>query len=383
MSAPADKVVRVPSRPVLPFTSPTLVRFASIAFCGVLPALVLISVFAAAVGDDSVAFDFRVFLSAAHAVLHGESPYPSLAASDEVIGRSYVYPPLTALVSVPFTALPEEVAGLIVMALLAAAALAVPWVIGVRDWRCYGVLLLWPPVISGIQTGSVTLAIALLAAVGWRFRDSSALASSTAIGVTLAAKIFLWPLVVWLAATRRVGSAVSALAIGVGLLLASWAAIGFAGLVDYPSLLRRLQDAEGADSYTAYIVGLDLGLPSAVARAVWLAVGLAALASVVALARRGDEQTAFVVAIVASLALTPIVWLHYFALLLVVVALARPSLGVIWFVPLLMVVTPGSGHPTPFQTAWTLAVALVTVVLAVRESRGGSARVLVPAAVRA
>jgi hypothetical protein len=383
MSAPADKVARVPSGPVLPFTSPTLVRFASIAFCGVLPALVLISVFAAAVGDDSVAFDFRVFLSASHAVLHGESPYPSLAASDEVIGRSYVYPPLTALVSVPFTVLPEEAAGLIVMALLAAAALAVPWVIGVRDWRCYGVLLLWPPVISGIQTGSVTLAIALLAAVGWRFRDRSALASSIAIGVTLTAKIFLWPLVVWLAATRRVGRAVSALAIGVGILLASWAAIGFAGLADYPSLLRRLQDAEGADSYTAYIVGLDLGLPSAVARAVWLAVGLVALASVIALARRGDEQTAFVVAIVASLALTPIVWLHYFALLLVVVALARPSLGVIWFVPLLMVVTPGSGHPTPFQTAWTLAVALVTVVLAVRESRGGSARVLVPAAVRA
>ena len=383
MSAPADKVARVPSGPVLPFTSPTLVRFASIAFCGVLPALVLISVFAAAVGDDSVAFDFRVFLSASHAVLHGESPYPSVAASDEVIGRSYVYPPLTALVSVPFTALSEQAAGLIVMALLAAAALAVPWVVGVRDWRCYGVLLLWPPVISGIQTGSVTLAIALLAAVGWRFRDSSALASSAAIGVTLAAKIFLWPLVVWLAATRRVGGAVSALAIGVGLLLASWAAIGFAGLVDYPSLLRRLQDAEGADSYTAYIVGLDLGLPSVVARAVWLAVGLAALACVVALARRGDEQTAFVVAIVASLALTPIVWLHYFALLLVAVAVARPSLGVIWFVPLLMVVTPGSGHPTPFQTAWTLAVALVTVALAVRESRGGSARVLVPAAVRA
>ena len=383
MSAPADNVARVPSGPVLPGISPTLVRFASIAFCGVLPALVLVSVFVAAVGDDSVAVDFRVFLSAAHALLNGQSPYPSADAYDELIARSYVYPPLTALVSVPFTVFPDEAAGLIVMALLAAAALAVPWVVGVRDWRCYGVLLLWPPVISGIQTGSVTIAIALLAAVGWRLRDSSALASCAAIGVTLAAKIFLWPLVVWLAATRRLRSAVSALAIGVGLLLASWTAIGFAGLVDYPSLLRRLQDAEGADSYTAYIVGLDLGLPSAVARAVWLAVGLGALACVVALARRGDEQTAFVVAIAASLALTPIVWLHYFALLLVVVAVARRSLGVIWFAPLLMVVTPGSGHPTPFQTAWTLTVALVTVLLAVRESRGGHELVLVSAAVRA
>ena len=86
------------------------------------------------------------------------------------------------------------------------------------------------------------------------------------------------------------------------------------------------------------------------------------------LARRGDDRSAFILAIAASLALTPIVWLHYFALLLVPVAVSRPRLGVVWFVPLAMVVTPGSGHPTPFETAWTLGVAAVTVGLALRES---------------
>ncbi len=55
---------------------------------------------------------------------------------------------------------------------------------------------------------------------------------------------------------------------------------------------------------------------------------------------------------------------------LVVVALAQPRLGIVWFVPLGMVVTPGSGHPTPFETAWTLAVAALTVALALRASRG-------------
>ncbi len=93
-------------------------------------------------------------------------------------------------------------------------------------------------------------------------------------------------------------------------------------MLDYPSLLRRLEDAVGEDSYTAYIVGLDAGLPSAVARALWLAIGLGVLVCVVLLARRGDERSAFIAAIAASLALTPIVWLHYFALLLVVVAVA-------------------------------------------------------------
>ena len=108
------------------------------------------------------------------------------------------------------------------------------------------------------------------------------------------------------------------------MLVASWAVIGFAGFVDYPSLLRKLEETVGEDSYTLYIVGLDLGLPSPVARLVWLAVGFVFVGAVLVLARRGDERTAFVLAVVASLALTPIVWLHYFALLLVPVAIARP-----------------------------------------------------------
>ena len=47
---------------------------------------------------------------------------------------------------------------------------------------------------------------------------------------------------------------------------------------------------------------------------------------------------------------------------------AQPRLGVVWFVPLAMVITPGSGHPTPFETAATLAIAALTVGLAVRAS---------------
>jgi hypothetical protein len=84
--------------------------------------------------------------------------------------------------------------------------------------------------------------------------------------VTLATKFFLWPLVVWLAATRRRLAAVLACAIGALLLLLPWAAIGFDGMRDYPSLLRSLEDTVGEDSYTAYIVALDLGASPAVAR---------------------------------------------------------------------------------------------------------------------
>jgi hypothetical protein len=343
--------------------------FASLVFCGAIPAAALIVFFQTMTDDGTLAFDFRPFYRAAGAILDGETPYPSDDDPLTAATGPYVYPPLGALLSIPFRVAPFDVSGVVLMVLLAATAVAIPYVLGVRDWRCFGVVFLWPPVWNAIQTGNMTLLLGLAAAVAWRARDAR-VTSSSAIGVTLAAKFFLWPLVVWFVATRRFVSAALAVAIGAVLLAASWAAIGFTGLVDYPELMRRLDDAVGADAYTLYIVGLDLGLPSAAARALWLAVGLGLLAAVVVVGRRGDERSAFVLAIAAALALSPIVWLHYFALLLVVVSLARPTLGLMWFVPLGMVVTPGSGSPTPFETAATLIVASLTLALALRATLG-------------
>jgi len=343
-----------------------IAHLGSIVFCGVFPAIVVAMLFATAANDDLVAEDFQQFYRAAVAILHGRTAYPDLGAVPQTVwGGPYPYPPLPALVTTPLTVLSFNAAGLVMMALLVATALAIPFVLGVRDWRCYGLAFLWPPVLSAIQTGNITLPLGLCAALAWRYRDRLVPASA-AVGVTLAAKLFLWPLVVWFAATKRTATAVAASAVGVGLLVASWAVIRFDGLLGYPDRLRRLDRTLGEDSYTTYIVGLDAGLPSLLARLLWLGLGVGVLAAVVVLARRGDERTAFVLALCAALALTPIVWLHYFALLLVVVSLMQPRLAVAWFVPLGMVLTPGSGHPTPFQTAWTLVVAAATVALAVR-----------------
>ena len=344
-----------------------VLRLASVAFCGVLPAVVVVLIFVGTIQDSAVAMDFRQFYGAAEAILRGETPYGRATESLTAWGGPYPYPPLPALAAAPLTLLALQTAGLLVMAMLVLAALAVPYVLGVRDWRCYGLVLLWPGVISAIQTGNLTLWFALAAAIAWRFR-TRLLTPSIAIGLTLAAKFFLWPLAVWLVATRRFLAAALSLVVGAGLIVLSWAVTGFSGFLDYPELLRTLERTVGGDSYTTYIVGLDLGLPSPVSRTLWLALGIALLAAIVLVGRRGDERSAFILAIAASLALSPIVWLHYFALLAVVVALAQPALGVLWFVPLAMIVTPGSGHPTPFQTSATLVVAAVTIALALRAS---------------
>jgi hypothetical protein len=345
-----------------------LAWLASIVFCGVLPALVLVAMLVATISDGSLAMDFRQFYRAAEAVLAGDDPYPDEDALLTASGRPYVYPPLPALLAMPLTLVSLDVAGILVMGVLVIVALAIPWVLGVTDWRCYGIFLLWPPVLSAIQTGNVTLWLALAAALVWRFRDRTAIAGVSA-GATLGVKFLLWPLLVWLLATRRVLAAVVGAAVAVFLLLGSWAAIGFKGMSDYTDLLRRLEEAVGDDAYTLFNLAFDLGAPESLARALWIGVGLALLLGCAVLARRGDERTAFVLALATALALTPLVWLHYFAFLVVAVGVARPRLGIVWFVPLAMFISKGSGDPSPALTAWTLGVAAVTVALAVRESR--------------
>ena len=121
----------------------------------------LVLAFVASIDDGSYAIDFEPFYRAAEAVLAGEDPYPG---EDELLTASagpYVYPPLPAILAVPLISVSFEAAGLVVMVALVAVALAIPAVLGVRDWRCYGIVLLWPPVISAIQTGNVTLWLAL------------------------------------------------------------------------------------------------------------------------------------------------------------------------------------------------------------------------------
>lgn len=322
--------------------------------------------------------DFEnTFYVAARAVLDGENPYPALDDPVVSTGKAFVYPPVTAILATPLTVLDVKAAGFVVMALLVLAVLATLGVLGIRDWRCYALALLWPPVISAVQTGNVTILLGLAAALTWRFRER--LSSGVALGLSLAVKLFLWPLLIWLVALRRVRAAAAGVGVGTAAIIGSWAAIGFDGIGGYPDLLRRLQDLEEADGYTLYALAADLGAPDLVARALWALVALGTLAGVVALVRRGDERRAFALSIAAALACSPIVWLHYFALLLVVVAVMQPRLGPAWFVPLLMYGSTGTHNGTTLQTALTIAAAALTVLVALGPVRLESVRLGAPA----
>jgi hypothetical protein len=366
-----------------------LARAGLLVVCGVLPLLSLYYAIAPVVAGDRTAADFHVaFYPAAESVLRGEDFYPSdgfvVRGEDELI-VDYVYPPVLAVATVPWTLLPVDVAEIGFMAMLVGAFVAALALLGVRDWRCYGLAFLWPPVTDAVTTGNVSILLALAAALAWRVRDRP-LAAGASVGVGMVTKIVLWPLVVWLAASRRVVAAAWSVGIGLGALLVSWAVIGFRGMADYPGLVRRLTEELDEQAYTVYALAVDLGLPSELARALWAALAVALLAATIVVARRGEERRAFVLALAAAIACSPLVWLHYFALLLVVVAVVQPRLGLLWFVgiPLKLVVTTGVYNGSTFQTAAVLGAATVTVGLALYSPAGDRGRRLIgaPAAAR-
>jgi len=302
-------------------------------------------------GGRSEPFDLAVFLHAGDDILAGRSPYIDPETFEETFeeGRApYVYPPVLALAVTPLSALPERVGdifvpGVLVTLLLIGATVGGLVLLGVRDWRCYPIALASPPTLEAFEYGAIGPILFLLVAVAWRWRDRVG-AAAGATGLVVVLKLVLWPLVVWLASTRRLRTAVLAIVTAEALALLSWAAIGFSGLVDYPRLLRKLEELEAEQSYSAFAVFRNAGLPDAVAEGLAVAGGVALLVLAWRAARAKDrtalerDSRSLILAVAAGLVVTPILWLHYLVLLFVPIALARPRLSLLWFAPLALTV---------------------------------------------
>jgi hypothetical protein len=171
--------------------------------------------------------------------------------------------------------------------------------------------------------------LALLAAVAWRYRDSWP--GPAAVALLIAVKVLAWPLLVWLALTRRCRQAATA-ALGAGLLLVvSWTLIGFHGLTDYPQLLSADAQAFAARSHSIAAFLAALGCSAAAADV--LAVAAAVVIALTIVWRATDRDLAgFTAALSFSLLCSPILWSHWLVVLLVPLAIRRPQLHATCFI---------------------------------------------------
>jgi hypothetical protein len=323
-------------------------------------------VFAAELHLHGTLGDWEIFRLAARSALHGHSPYPTASVAALAHNDRFVYPPVTALLVAPLAVLPDEAGRVLVLLLTLGCVLLALRLLRVSDWRCYGLAVLTAPVVDTVSLGALSSAMLLGVAAAWRYRDRRYVAAPV-IALTAVAKLFAWPLFVWLLATRRLRTAATAAAAALILLVGGWAAIGFAGLGGYPHLLRVLSRVEAVQSYS--LAGL-LRVDGGAATALTGALGLAVVVAVVLAARGPDgDRRAFAVAVAGALLATPVLWLHYLVLLYAPIALARPRLSALWFAPLAFWVTPiAHSNGSVWRTCFVLAVAALIVVRSLAPS---------------
>ncbi len=315
-------------------------------------------------------YDFHIFWHAGRQVLDGVTPYPPITAEALRNQNQFVYPAPAAVAMVPFALLPLSVAATIFIGLNIAAVFGALRLVGVRDWRCYALAFCSLATLQSVVMGTFTPLLLIGAALAWRYRDRRYVAAS-ALAALIVVKLFLAPLVVWLWVTGRRAAAVLSVAIAAATTAIAWAVIGFHGFTSYPHLLSAVSQIEQHKGFSLTALAAGAGIGTGVGR--WLAIATAGALCLAAwrLCDTPDgDRKAFAATLVAGLALSPIVWLNYFMLLLLPLGLRRPRLSPVWLVMLTPWVFANANTEAPLWKVVAFAAAAGCVLVISLSDRG-------------
>ncbi len=319
-----------------------------------------------AVAGDTLGYDFRAYWAAGSRLLAGQPAYDTSFEAAGGFGLFY-YPPTFIPLVLPFALLPESAAVWAWTALLVAAlsgGIALLPVSARLRWLVALLAALSWPVLYAVKLGQVGPLLLLLFAAGWRWLERPG-----AVGVSggLGAAVKMQPglVLVWALLRRRwldVGAGVAVLAV---LAAAATLAAGLSSWSDFLTLIGRVSDPiTTPHNFTVGAVAYQAGLSRDAASALQWASMAAVAVITVAAALRLPAVPGYLVALVASQLLSPILWDHYALLLLVPVAwlLSRRQ----WWAALIplatSVVLVGVIPPAAYPAAFWLALAAVVLV---------------------
>ena len=333
-----------------------------------------------AVADDTLGYDFLAYHAAASRVLAGQPAYDTSFEAAGGFGLFY-YPPTFIPLVLAFGLLPADVATWAWEAgLLAAFAVGVAVMPVARPVKWWIVLLAgvsWP-FLYAIKLGQVGPLLFLLMAVGWRWMDRGpALGTSGALGAAI--KIQPGLILAWALLTRRWAAVASGAVVLGALALIATLVAGLGAWTDFLALITRVSDPiTTPHNFTPGAVAYQLGISRDTAALIqWGLMGLAALAFVLAALRLGAAPS-YMVAVIASQLLSPILWDHYALLLLLPVAWLMDR-GC-WWAAIFVLATPvlivGQLPPWIYPAAFwaTLAAVLVVGVSDRRSTSTGAQR---------
>lgn len=296
-----------------------------------------------AFAGPTLGYDFLAYHQAVVRLLDGRPLYDMSFTETGGFGLFY-YPPTFAPLILPLglmsavTATWAWIGGSLAAFVAGVAVLPVSrsvrwWLILLAGWSF--------PFVHAVKLGQVGPVLFALFAIGWRWLDSPGpLGLSGALGAAI--KMQPGFVLVWALLTRRWAAVVvGAVALAV-LGVVSLVLAGFGAWTDFLTLLRTVTDPiTTAKNLTPGAVAFQLGVAAESAALIQLASTVLVALVFLAAVRWATAEASFLVAVVASQLVSPIVWDHYAMLLLLPVGYLLAA-GRWWAIAI------------PLVTAWPL-----------------------------
>jgi len=338
---------------------------------GALPVVLTVLVIYRIYADGIAAVDFQhSFWVAGWRVLHGLDPY-SWTNSQISGGVSFPYPALVALLLAPFGSVSSLTASIPITAGCVIAAPLSLWILNVRDWRVYGAAALWGPVVVAWQSANFTLPLTVGVALLWRFRERRWVAAAL-VACLVSIKPIMAPLWIWLLFSRGWRTAALAVAIGIVVNAASWTLLGWHEFGAWLGLLSHQGGLRDSAGFSLIALATHLGLAHQVGEALIILCSCLLIVIAATSARAGRELCVFASSVLLTIVISPQSDVHYFAMLLVPLALTRPRLAWPWLVPLLLWACPATAaHLWQILMWWALLGVLAAVILRTSSSPMG------------
>jgi hypothetical protein len=328
-----------------------------------------------AAAGNTLGFDFLAYHQAAVRVIHGQPLYDMSYTATGGFGLFY-YPPTFAPLILPLGLVAASTATWLWIAGSIAAFLTGVVILPVSRTVRWWILLLAGlsfPFVYAVKLGQVGPILFVTFGMGWRWLDDPVrLGLSGALGAVI--KIQPGLILVWAALTGRW----RAVAVGaITLLVAAAVATVLAGLGawdDFVQLLRTVSDPiTTPHNFTPGSIAYQLGWPREVASVIQLASTIAVLVALVAAVRWSTGEASYLVAVIASQLVSPIIWDHYAVVLLLPVAYLLAA-GRWWALLIPMAtawpfvgLTPPAMYPVLF---WVTLIA--TLAVGWRAQRGAA-----------
>ncbi|MBA3627002.1 MAG: DUF2029 domain-containing protein [Chloroflexi bacterium] len=287
----------------------------------VLGATFTVATMAVLIGSPGWGYDFEAYYLAAVRLARGDGIYQPWTLAEPFRPGPYglyLYAPPLAVAVVPFTALSLPVATIVWVALrivlLAVACWLMPVSAAVR-WATFAAAAFSAATISDLHLGNVSVLVAVLSVLVWRWLDRPT--GAVALALCMSIRPTMGLVLVWTLLRRAWRPVVWTGAAGLLLIAATIPVVGEQGYRDFFQVLGHVSDVTGVpNNLDIGSTALRLGLGTTIASAALFA-GYAVGIGAMLFSLRRDREVGYVVTIGATMLLAPLLWDHYLASLII------------------------------------------------------------------